>query len=520
MESQDSFEQIIEYKKLVSKLEAELETKDNEKNTLENLFNDLKGFAEKLKKELNESNIKIQKLYNEKNIAEKRYEEEIEKLKRDSEKQKEIYEEQILKLASFDPEGMKTRIQNEAEVKFKQIINQKDLEIDGLNGNLLESRKQIELLRAEFETFKSDAARELRTKEDLHQTELNDLLHKIEIQNDKVVSNVDREAFKEIKNELDAQRRHVNELTNEITNLRKEKEQLTIERNELKMNSMKSIDQDKFSIKMLTTDNERNSNLIVQLKGELTLKEDQLKEKKQEVKDLIKDKADLIKKIHESENEFISFKTEIVALRGRIERYEKEMSDQQNKIHQEHKEVLFRKGEEEKKNHKDLKELQQQLSETKMQLTQFYQEKQEEKNEYECNYQKLKFKNEELIEEMTKIQNYCSQIEAELEDKNEAVSYLENEYRKLQNLHRGMTQTATGGDKYQKLLQEKEREIKSLKEKNKFSREDTVLREMYESVVKKKQYYKEKCKEANKNIQNILQKIRSDPKKFQEEIAF
>ena len=367
-----NLDEVLEMKKLISKLEDELEKSEYEKSSLMKIYQDLKVVYDKTRKECGDLNTKLINSYNEKNNLEKKYENEISLLKSNYDKQKEIYEQQILKLASYDPESLKNKIQNEADVKFKQMLNQKEMEIDDLTNSLTDLKRKNELILAEYEQFKNDAIKELNTQREIHQTEVKDLMRKIEIQNEKVVNNLDKETFREIKSELDASRKHVNELTIEIDNLRREKEQLTIERNELKMNSMKEVDKERFNNKYLSTENERNVAMLTHTKNELEVCKNQLAEKANEVKDLIKDKMDLIKQLHENENEFQTFKTEILTLRNRLESHEKELTQNLKQAHEEHKETLFKERADKESYQKKIDDLTNELKDVKINFKNYH----------------------------------------------------------------------------------------------------------------------------------------------------
>ena len=70
------------------------------------------------------------------------------------------------------------------------------------------------------------------------------LLNKI--QTEKNVSNIDKDLFREMKNEK----------------LRREKESLTIERNDIKLTTMRNNDKEKIQIKFYLQENERIKNLV------------------------------------------------------------------------------------------------------------------------------------------------------------------------------------------------------------------------------------------------------------------
>ena len=188
--------------------------------------------------------MKLIKSYTERNLLEKKYEAALEQERANLSKQSEIYKDKILKLSSYDPQNMKTKIENEIDLKYRHILNQKQLELDNLTQTVSDIKRNYDLLQTEYETFKSDALKEQSAQRALHQNEISDLLHKIEIQNEKVINNIDKETFRELKNELDASRKHVSDLTNELDVLRNEKEKITIERNELKLTNISEIDKE------------------------------------------------------------------------------------------------------------------------------------------------------------------------------------------------------------------------------------------------------------------------------------
>ena len=120
-----NLDEVLEMKKLISKLEDELEKSEYEKSSLMKIYQDLKVVYEKTRKECGDLNTKLINSYNEKNNLEKKYENEISLLKSNYDKQKEIYEQQILKLASYDPESLKNKIQNEDKKRIIQDLYKK-----------------------------------------------------------------------------------------------------------------------------------------------------------------------------------------------------------------------------------------------------------------------------------------------------------------------------------------------------------------------------------------------------------
>ena len=163
--SQSNFEEILEYKKSISKLENTIQQKEIELTSSKKLCEDLKKMNEILRKQNNEENSKIIELRNELENKEKYYYNEISRIKLENERKEQIYKDQISKLSSYNPEGQKNKIQNEIEMKYKQILNQKDNELDEQLNNINDIKKKYELLTTEYENFKkNEAFRELNTQ--------------------------------------------------------------------------------------------------------------------------------------------------------------------------------------------------------------------------------------------------------------------------------------------------------------------------------------------------------------------
>ena len=524
-----NLDEVLEMKKLISKLEDELEKSEYEKSSLMKIYQDLKVVYDKTRKECGDLNTKLINSYNEKNNLEKKYENEISLLKSNYEKQKEIYEQQILKLASYDPESLKNKIQNEADVKFKQMLNQKEMEIDDLTNSLTDLKRKNELILAEYEQFKNDAIKELNTQREIHQTEVKDLMRKIEIQNEKVVNNLDKETFREIKSELDASRKHVNELTIEIDNLRREKEQLTIERNELKMNSMKEVDKERFNNKYLSTENERNVAMLTHTKNELEVCKNQLAEKANEVKDLIKDKMDLIKQLHENENEFQTFKTEILTLRNRLESHEKELTQNLKQAHEEHKETLFKERADKESYQKKIDDLTNELKDVKINFKNYHESSSNDLKNLERDYYMLQEEKRVLLQQKNEIQLELENLRYDYEVKLNAAQEYEREYFNIETKYRTLCQKEAelnnSKSEFEKQIKEKNKQIANLNDYitgMKSVSDDkayNALLKKFKDVVKKKKYYKTQCKIANENIASIIQKLNPDDKKKMEEIT-
>ena len=524
-----TYDELFEYKKLNAKLEDALEQKDTELTSMTNLYKELKSLNERSRRECDDLNAKLIKSYTERNLLEKKYEAALEQERANLSKQSEIYKDKILKLSSYDPQNMKTKIENEIDLKYRHILNQKQLELDNLTQTVSDIKRNYDLLQTEYETFKSDALKEQSAQRALHQNEISDLLHKIEIQNEKVINNIDKETFRELKNELDASRKHVSDLTNELDVLRNEKEKITIERNELKLTNISEIDKEKFNNKHLQSENEKQSAMILQLQNENDLLKQKLNDKSIQVNDLIRDKSDLVKQLHEYENDYQMFKSEIIALRSKLENRDREFADNIEQTHNEHKERLYKEIADKENYQQQIQDLTNQLKDLRVSFKNYHDEKDNELKNLERDYVMLQEEKRIMLQQHEKLINDVKTLQSNYEIKAEQAEQYEKEYLHMQTQYRNMNEQMKELNKKISELEtqntKKDKEVNVLRNKidgMKYTTDDRAyadLMKKYKEVLEKKKYYKKQCKITNNNILAIMNKVTPEQKREIEEMA-
>ena len=287
------FETNYELKKALNKLENELQKKEYEVSAITNLYQDIKNLNEKIKKENNDLTNKLNTVRNEKNLIEKKYLSEIDTLKDEHSKEIEIYNGKILNLSGNNPDYLRKNIEIEMQNKYKQQLLIKDKEKEELYQELMKSRNEYELLVTEYDAFKADITDEMNALKQMHKNEINTLIEKIRIGEN--LKNFDddqggsSENIIQLKNEHDAVRRQVTELNNEIDKLRHDKEILTIEKNDSKINLVKIRDNQNFNQKKLESDLNRAQNAADNLQRENINLNNNLKNKEFQIQDLSKE---------------------------------------------------------------------------------------------------------------------------------------------------------------------------------------------------------------------------------------
>ena len=521
MDQPSNFEEILEYKKAISKLETQLQQKEIELSSRIKIYDDLKQLCTSLRKQVNEENAKIISLRNELQNKEKNYENQLASMKTDFDKKEELYQEKITKLSAYNPEGQRNKIKNEIEVKYQQILVQKDHELEELQNTITDLKRKYELLSAEYETFKNDALREINTQREVHKNEMGNLLNKIQIQNDKTGLNFDKDLFREMKNELDQSRHQINELTSEVEKLRREKESLTIEKNEIKLNIMKDSDKEKFNNKMLYTENERNKSLIENMKLELQSNKNSMNRKDSQIKDLMNEKLNLIKQLHDNEAEFQDLKTEVITLRNLIEARDREMKNNIEYNERERKENLFREKADKENYQKQIEDLSTQLKDVKINYKNFYEQSTNELHSAQRDYHAINEEKKMLNKRINEIMQELETLRGDYENKVRAVSNYQKEYENIESKYRDICRKDI---ELNNSLKEKNKQIEKLNnmvvslQKDGFigngsSNDYRDLMKKYKELIKKKKFYKDQCKIANSNIEKIIQRLNPEQKK-------
>ena len=497
MEPQSNFEEIREYKTVISRLETQLQQKEIELSSIRNLYDDLKKFNENLRKQVNEDNAKIIALRNELQNKEKNYENQLASMKSDFDKKEEIYQEKITKMSAYNPDGQRNKIKNEIAIEFNQILLQKDNEIEQQQNINKEINSKYELLIAEYETFKNDALREINTQREVNKTEMNNLLNKIQIQSDKTGSNIDKDIFREMKNELDQSRHQISELTSEVEKLRREKESLTIERNDIKLTTMRDNDKEKFNNKVLFSENERNKNLIENMKNEIQNYKSSINRRDIEIKDLMNDKLNLVKQLHENEAEFQDLKSEVITLRNLIEVREKEMMNDIVYNEREKKESLFREKADKENYQKQIEDLSTQLKDVKINYKNYYEQATNELHSVQREFHAVNEEKKMLNKRINELLQELEILRSDYENKVRAVTNYQKEYENIENKYRDICRKDI---ELNNTLKEKNKQIESLNQminsfqKNGFIDNSSFNNNPYKDLMKK---YSEVIKKKN-----------------------
>jgi hypothetical protein len=382
---------------------------------------------------------------------------------------------------------MRNKIASEVELKFRHSIKEKELEIENLQEDNFAFKKKYDLLSAEYETFKSEAFRELEQSKDSHKAEIRDLLTKIQILNEKGDSNIDRETFKQLKNEAEGYRRNFADMQNELANLRKEKDILLTEKNEAKISLLKELESEKLKSSTINALNEKHLQIIKNLENEIVSLRNKLEDKNQENKILTNEKFTLLFDLKEKERDFESFKVEFRIVRQKIEERDYEIQENARKNNEKEKELFLAEKKMKEDYENKIQELTRQLKEANMEIKAQRDEhdsdvRSDKQHDLKRDYERLKRENDAravtIEEDRKEIDALMERIKymSEKEKENKSLTdQIKLKSEEIDNLNKGFV---FHKEKQQEYIDKKNREHK----------------ESMSSLMKKKQYYKEQVK--------------------------
>ena len=485
MSINEQINDLIEYKRLVIKLEDEINKKNSENSTLLKHNSDLKSLCQELQNECDDLNKKLISKNSEINKLNKKYKEELVIISSNFEKQKLVYEEKILKLSSINPMNKEISIQREVEIKYDQKLKEKDCEIVLL-------KKQIQNLKDENFELGLDIERIKNTQNKLNNIkEEKNLIEDIVRQEDNEKDEINNNDYN--KEELKQMQLIIKDKEEKIEKLYQEMHKLKNDKNTFEANLSRKYFFDLSKFKEL----EDKNNI---LKREISLKDSEIKgiENKliefqdivetinKEKDDILSENNNLLLKIKELEKDSINndeIQRDLENLRELVQKYE---SDQNynNLINEK-----IKKQNEEKNNNK-INELQKKIEEQSNII---------ESNNFKSNNN-----------------NYINIIEYKNNDSNSNIFKIE--YEKIHQKYNLLLIEEKRRANDLRLKDEENEQLnkylkESIKKENKRKEKYYQLKEKYKILLDKKEHYKELCKISQKNLENLINLLNPEQKK-------
>ncbi len=520
---QEILDQLLEYRNYSMKLEKDLEKKNNEKQDYINLYNDIKELHQKVQKNNEDLRQQIQTLNEEKLNMENQYKNENKKLKEYLEIQKDNYEKQLKNINNLDEITLKNRITAEIEIKYTNIINEKNYEIQQLNDTINELKSENLKRNSEFEIYKNKTKTEFDQLNEKYNSDLKDLLNKFaENKGDNGISSYKRNddfsplMFQELKIQLNRSKEKEKELNELLERIKTQNNNIIIASKTKEQNYLKEIESEKFKnelqnnqINNLTQKNLMLENEINELKALAQSAKNTLINVQKENENLNLMNNDLNVKIEEANLTLDNLKN-LIALR------EEEMNQTLLNYRNKNQQKFINEKENIEIYQKQIEDLNLHLKKINSDFKDYIDKNDNIKNEKEKENNKLIEEKKILIKRLNELQLEIEYLRGDYENKIRTLSHFQNEYNLIEGKYNMLNKKfiiyENSEEEFKKQLQNKEKEIQILNEIISKLKNDNGINK-YNEILKKKKYYKNKCKECNKNISIILNKLNPNERK-------
>ena len=520
---QEILDQLLEYRNYSMKLEKDLEKKNNEKQDYINLYNDIKELHQKVQKNNEDLRQQIQTLNEEKLNMENQYKNENKKLKEYLEIQKDNYEKQLKNINNLDEITLKNRITAEIEIKYTNIINEKNYEIQQLNDTINELKSENLKRNSEFEIYKNKTKNEFDQLNEKYNSDLKDLLNKFaENKGDNGINSYKRNddfsplMFQELKIQLNRSKEKEKDLNELLERIKTQNNNIIISSKTKEQNYLKEIESEKFKnelqnnqINNLTQKNLMLENEINELKALAQNAKNTLINVQKENENLNLINNDLNVKIEEANLTLDNLKN-LIALR------EEEMNQALLNYRNKNQQKFINEKENIEIYQKQIEDLNLHLKKINSDFKDYIDKNDNIKNEKEKENNKLIEEKKILIKRLNELQLEIEFLRGDYENKIRTLSHFQNEYNLIEGQYNMLNKKfiiyENSEEKFKKQLQNKEKEIQILNEIISKLKKDNGINK-YNEVLKKKKYYKNKCKECNKNISIILNKLNPNERK-------
>ena len=496
---QETLDQLLEYRKLVARMEDEVTKKENEKQSIIQVYQDMKVLYEKSRIECNDLSIRLKTIIEEKQNMENKYKAENSRLQGYFEKQKTNYEKQLKSINELNDKALRNKIAAEIEVKYTNIIKEKDIEIENLNEKLQNERKLKVQLEAEHEDLKESSQREIDRLQKKNENDMKEMMNKLSsfTLEQKPKKSIDGDEItpllvSELKIQLTNAKNQINTLNALIQNLKAQNNSFMINGTVKEENYRKELNAEKYHSQIL-------QNQIIQLTSKLEVMENECKNNKAQLEisqisynNIEKENEMLTIANRDLTQELTQIKNEVDTLRRLIEKREREMSnllEEQKKQNEQRfftdKEKIQTYQEQIEQFHFDFKRLTEEYKDN-------IDKEKESKKQIETEKNKLSEEKSILMNQLNQTQVELEYIRGDYENKIRETDYFKNEYEKLdaklRDVNNSLVETEKRCDILRDTVTSKEKEIKTLNDILSKTNKTSYKNDQYVQLLKKKNY--------------------------------
>ncbi|KAL4512473.1 hypothetical protein ABPG72_005475 [Tetrahymena utriculariae] len=514
----ERYDQILEenanLKKALQQAKSVIERTSNDYETLKQIHEEFKIQQDRLKRENDELSVKVIQLMNDKKELEMQFDATIRNLKIAIDlKQREIEEVQAKIIPSFDQDMLRIKIINELEIPHRNQLEAKQEELERMQEQLDEYKRQINILNSRLEIINKDHERDIKSIKERHHLEVSEFMNEIKLANEKIDDQKDKENARKLRREVDELKQKLFQKDQECEELRRERDRCREEKNECLIRFSKQVDSErnekriykaeseKLAIRVRFLDEESKKNKI---KFDSILSDSEIqKREKETLSEEVRKKDDLI---HQLQRRITELEDEHVIIQAKaFEQNTKVYNEERDKFLEERNRSiqLQKEFDQIKQSYNDLNEENKQLrNKIQKDLSQLRQDNMTTSEERD----KLRRQKEILEKDNIEKDKQARQREEEL---NELERELENVRRKYRESQQRIQNLESNVDTLQRYKSQIGGPIAAtapiIQNPSAPSEDINQLKKELETEKKKNQKLKDKLKQANQKIMDLLQ---------------
>lgn len=124
------------------------------------------------------------------------------------------------------------KIQKDLEARHRVELEQHLADNERLQDQFYESKRQLDILRTQFDSFKFEAEKELTDVRDRLKGEVTELMLENQALNQRCDDRRDRDLIKQLRRDLDEAKRRATEAVQDSNQLRRERDTLKVDKND------------------------------------------------------------------------------------------------------------------------------------------------------------------------------------------------------------------------------------------------------------------------------------------------
>ncbi|EAR86581.1 hypothetical protein TTHERM_00042690 (macronuclear) [Tetrahymena thermophila SB210] len=514
----ERYDQILEenanLKKALQQAKSVIERTSNDYETLKQIHEEFKIQQDRLKRENDELSVKVIQLMNDKKELEMQFDATIRNLKIAIDlKQREIEEVQAKIIPSFDQDMLRIKIINELEIPHRNQLEAKQEELERMQEQVDEYKRQINILNSRLEIINKDHERDIKSIKERHHLEVSEFMNEIKLANEKIDDQKDKETIRKLRREVDELKQKFFQKDQECEELRRERDRCREEKNECLIKFSKQVDSErnekriykaeseKLAIRVRFLDEESKKNKI---KFDSILSDSEIqKREKETLSEEVRKKDDLI---HQLQRRITELEDEHVIIQAKA-------FEQNTKVYNEERDKFL-----EERNRSI--QLQKEFDQIKQSYNDLNEENKQLRNKIQKDLSQLRQDNMTISEERDKLRRQKEILEKDNIEKDKSARQREEELneleRELENVRRKYRES-------QQRIQNLESNVDTLQRyksqiggnvaatapiiQNPSAPSEDVnqLKKELEAEKKKNQKLKDKLKQANEKIMDLLQ---------------